>query len=218
MRILCKAFISLFLVLILTIFLTWTFRTNIFAYYLSRSLNGAPVSVQNFTYEKNYFWVQGLVISTKPPQKNLLFSAKNTTVSTSLSALLKEKIIVEKMQISDIELQITLQKNGNTNWDEVLEITETSSPGSPYLIKELVARNLVVSVTDSTGKTVRYPVIEEMVFTNISNETGIPLEQVQKEIFRLLLRRIFQEFGIKAIENVLKHILPDPSSFPFFQS
>lgn len=184
------------------------------AYYISRSLNNAPVSLTEFTYRDSAFFLENLSIKETSSRSDVLFRARGIALDVSIRELTRTPLVIESIEISDISLYIESYRNGSTNWDRLLSSPAKAETGKPYLIQELVLKNLYVEMRRPDGRLQRFPVIESLVLYNISNETGFPIHEVEKAIFRLVLRKIFEDFGI----NLMKNILPDPSILPFLQN
>lgn len=218
MKLFVKILVSVLTISLILVVAAWTFRANIIAYSISRSLNYAPVSIEQVAYKNASFTIKDLIISNlNSYPKTTAFSAAETTIYTSLKDLIKKKVTIESIDVEDIYIHIDVYQDGSNNWSLLLADKKGAEKSStPYLIEELTLRNLAVSVTDASGKTIHYPVIKEMVFYNISDETGFPIHEVEKAIFQLVLRKLFQDFGIKTIEDVLKNVIP--KGIPFFGS
>ncbi len=194
----------------------WVFKANILAHYLSRSLHNAPVSIDSIGYKEDVFTVNRLSISTiAEPQKTAFFT-KTLSVYANWKQLFKRPIVIDAIQAKDVYIHITLYKDGSSNWSKILGKKESQSKnGAAYLIKQLSLKNLQVTVA-SSGKVKTYPIIDEITLYNISNETGFPIHEVEKAIFRLVLKKLFDDFGIKTIEKILDRVLPINGKIPLF--
>jgi phosphoribosylaminoimidazole carboxylase (NCAIR synthetase) len=80
---------------------------------------------------------------------------------------------------------------------------------------------LTVKSIDPSGQTKTYPVIQTIAFDNISNETGIPLSQIERTILKLVIQQLMDQLNIDQIFKGLQQIpgsplksLPNPFSIP----
>ncbi|MEL7431087.1 MAG: hypothetical protein AAGI90_00960 [Chlamydiota bacterium] len=218
MRLLIKLLLSFILIVLIVLGIAWVFRAKIVAHYISKSLNDAKVTVQHFHYEDASFKIEDLEIFNIDDERTTAFSAEMIEIDASWKDLTKTPLVIEAIELSNLSIQIEVSSNGTTNWDRLLKEQNKSrkkKPSKAYLIQELTLRNLFVTVTTANGKVTQYPMIDELVLYNISNETGFPLREVEKAIFQIVLRKLFEDFGIRIIDNILKGIVPDPSNLPF---
>lgn len=210
--------ISLFLALIIlailsVTFLAWANKENILAHFLSRELH-VPTSLRLLEIDKqgatlDHFWVGN------PPhsQTSTSFAAETTRIDTSLDALFGNPLVIEKIEIDNIFVGIEFyDKQGTkTNWNVILpdEKEETKS-SRDYLIKTLILHNLTVEVTKVDGTVKRYPTISEMEFHNITSETGFPIDEIEKAIFNLMMKNLFQSLPINQLFKASPIPLPLP--------
>ena len=181
--------------------IAWTNRENILAHFLSRQLH-VPVSLRSLDITKRSADMTKLWIGNPPRSKtSAAFSAETVKIETSLDDLLGDPLLIEEIQIDDIFVGIEFYdpKGADSNWNHILQ-KETQKPVSHnYLIRTLILRNLTVEVTQVDGKVKRYPRIPQMEFHNISSDTGIPIDEIEKAIFNLMMKNLFQKLPINQL-------------------
>lgn len=185
--------------LLITSWIVWENRARIAAHYISKHLhvptkiNSLEIDASNINIDD--FWV-GTPIGSKTRTS---FFVKDVDVSMNLKRALKNPLIIDQIDMKNILIGIEYYEDGSTNWDYILQSAakEKGIKGNrDYLIKTLVIENLKVTLTNANGSTKSYPTIGRMVFHNISNETGFPVEEIEKAIFNLIMQDIFQKFDL----------------------
>ena len=211
---------SLFLLfLLITIFiaaiLAWTNKKAILTHFLSNQLH-TSVTMQAFDIGKKSMDITQIWIGNPPPAKTpTAFTAETISLQTTVNEILDSPLIIEEIDINAIFVGIEFYNiNGDdNNWSRILKSDHKEQKnGRPYLIRKLILRNLTVELTKTDGKPKRYPTIPKMEFYNISNETGFPIEEIQKAIFKLMLQDLFKQLNL---DQLLKGIFPNtPLSSP----
>lgn len=204
---------SLFLILVLlalfsAAFIAWANRENIVAHFLSNQLH-VPVSLNSLEIDKqgatlNRFWMG----TPKNSRSSTSFSAEMSRIDTSLDNLFGNPLVIEKIDINHIFVGIESYdaQGTKTNWTVILDGENEHKSSRNYLIKTLILRDLTIEITQVDGTVKRYPTIAEMEFNNISNETGFPIDAIEKAIFNLMIKNIF-----KSLPNQIFKNLPIPS-------
>lgn len=191
--------IILFLILLVLggLWLAWTFKTQYVAQVISKHLH-VPVTIQSVDVTKTQIDMADLWIGTPSKSRtSTSFSAKTIEADMEVAQILKNPLIIDRIDISDIFVGIEYYENGETNWDTMLR-GSSSRPkkGRDYLIRTLTFENLTVEVTQANGQKKRYPTISRMEFHNISSETGLPLKEIEKAIFKLMMKDILDQFNL----------------------
>ena len=158
MKVLFITFLLLIVVCFVGLCTLWMFRTRVVAYYISRSLNNAPVSLTEFTYRDSAFFLENLSIKETSSRSDVLFRARGIALDVSIRDLMRTPLVIESIEISDISLYIEGYRNGSTNWDRLLSSPAKAEPGKPYLIQELVLKDLYVEMRRPDGRLQRFPV------------------------------------------------------------
>lgn len=206
-------FFLLFLVIAVVVAATlaWTNKKAILTHFLSKQLH-TSVTIQAFDISKTEMDITQIWIGNPPPAKTpTAFSAESISLETTVSEILGSPLIIEEININDIFVGIEFYntKGDDNNWSRILGTNHKEQKnGRPYLIRKLILRNLTVELTKADGKTKRYPTIPKMEFYNISNETGFPIEEIQKAIFNLMLQDLFKQLNL---DQLLKGIFPESS-------
>ena len=205
-------FLALFLlVVVIAASIAWTNRENILAHFLSRQLH-VPVSIRSLDLGKTSASFTHLWIGNPPHAKNrTAFIAETLQIDGTLNQILANPTIIEKIDIDDIYVNIELsEKEDETNWSRILQKDQKKKSSRGYLIRTLILRNLTVEVIDPKGKVKRYPTIKQMEFHDISDETGFPIEEIEKAIFNLMMQDLFKKLQIDQLLKTLTPSLPFP--------
>ena len=75
-----------------------------------------------------------------------------------------------------------------------------------YLIKKLILTHLTVELVQANGKVQRFPTIQRMEFHNISSETGFPIDEIEKAIFKMMMQELMQKFNLDDLLNPFKAV------------
>ncbi len=190
--------VALILILLGASWLVWEKRTSVAAHFISKHLGGVPVDIQVLDITKTEIDIQDLWIGTPSNSRtHTSFSAKTIDVSTETPKILNNPLIIDQINIANIFVGLEYYQDGTTNWTHMLgEEDSSKAEGRDYLIRTLVLENLTVEVVQANGRKKRYPTIRRMQFHNISNETGIPIGEIEKAIFRLMMKDLMDKFNL----------------------
>ncbi len=220
MKKIALSLISLIVILILLGSFLLSKKSFLISRFLSSKTN-APVSIEEILFFKggckiSYFHLQN---NTPPCKTSTALSAKEITCIAPLSALFHHKIEIESIHLKDIQLGIEFftPSGDENNWTLLLSNNKPDTKSSrPYLIRSVIFDNIHVTITDPTGKVKNVPPISHLEFHNISDESGIPIEELQKAIFHSMIESIFKKLGIKTIKKILSpSIIPKLFHLPF---
>ncbi len=189
----------LLIALLIAICLGWFARTDLAAHFISSHLK-VPVAIQSLDLTKTNIDISNLWIGTPSKSRtSTSFSAKTIEVDTKTTQILSNPLLIDKIEISNIFVGIEYYKNKSTNWTYMLgndEANGRQSRGRDYLIRTLILKNLTVEVVESNGQKKQYPTIARMEFHNINSETGIPIQEIEKAIFKLMMKDIIDKFNL----------------------
>lgn len=153
-------------------------------------------------------------------QTKTAFTSEQITIqATPRMVFLGHPMVIDEISIRDIFVGIELYDTAGqtSNWSKILSQQEGREKGKRgYLIRKLVIENLNVELTQSNGKSKRFPTIDQMVFYNISDETGFPIEEIEKAIFKMVMMDIFKKFGLDQLKQTLAPIKSAIKTIPFF--
>lgn len=212
----CLLFLfTLILIVLAAAVLAWTNKKVILTHFLSKQLHTA-VTISTFDISKTEMNLSQIWIGNPPPSKTpTAFTAQNLSIATTIDEILGTPLIIEEIDIRNIfvGLEFYNKKGTDNNWSRILKGDKKELKNSrPYLIRHLVLTNLTVELTKKDGTTKRYPTIPRMEFHNISNETGFPIEEIQKAIFKLMLQDLFKQLNL---DQLLQDIFPNiPANSP----
>lgn len=206
-----------------TVFLAWNFKTSIASYILSKQLHSVPVSIEVLKLSKTNAMIQNLFIGNpKRSKTDTALETQEINIEGTLKELRADPLTIDGITVNDTLLAIEYynESGSENNWSVMLNDEEKKEKvdknGRGYLIRRLTFNNLTVQVTKANGETTRYPTLEKLEFYNISDETGFPIKDIEKAIFNVVLKSIFQRFGL---DNLLKSLDPTqwvPGIIPFF--
>ena len=135
------------------------------------------------------------------------FAAAHSRIDSNLDKIFSNPIVIDQIEIDHIFVGIEFydEKGTKSNWDLILQKEDSSQTSTDYLIKTLILKDLTVEVTQSNGRIKRYPTLARMEFHNISSQSGFPVDEIQKAIFQLMLKNLFQSLPI---DQLLKSYAP----------
>lgn len=187
---------------------------SLLSYYLSKDLK-VPVTLSTLDYEKGHIFIRNLTIANPSGSvSSTAFQSEKIDIHSSLTRLFSNPLIIEDLQLSNVNVNIEYYDNGqsSSNWTILVKSSKKKKSSHRYLIKRVVINNLTVSITQSSGNTKTYPTLQQMVFYDISDESGIPVDQIEKAIFNEIIKSILREYSlpslIKSIPGRVKSLLP----------
>lgn len=199
--------------LAIAIGITWTNRENILAHFMSKQLH-VPVSIQTLDISKTSAEITQLWIGNSPhSQTTTSFTAETFKLEGKWDQIFDNPMTIESIDIENIFVGIEFyDANGeDNNWGRILkENGPRKKNARDYLIRTLTLRNLTVELTQADGKVKRYPTIKQMEFHNINSETGFPIEEIEKAIFNLMMKDLFQKLQL---DRLFRSISPIPLPF-----
>ena len=192
--------IAILMIALLTIVcLSWIAKTSLAAHFISNHLK-VPVTIQTLDLTKTHIDLSHLWIGTPSRSRtSTSFTAETIEIDTELYHILDNPLIIDEIDIATIFVGLEYYENGSTNWTHMLgdsSPTPGKNTGRDYLIRTLILENLTVEVTQANGQKKRYPTIARMEFHNISSETGFPIQEIEKAIFKLMMKNIMDKFNL----------------------
>lgn len=183
----------------------WMNRTDIAAHFLSKGLH-VPVTIQSLEIGNNQSTIEKLWVGNPSQSKtNTSFSAETIQINATMKELRGNPLVIEEIDLKNVFIGV--EKYGTTtddnNWAHILQSDKApKKQGRDYLIKTLILENLTVAVTDADGKTKQYPTIPRMEFHNISSETGFPVSEIEKAIFKMVMKELIQKYSIDFLKSL----------------
>ncbi len=214
-----KAFIYLFL-FIAVFALAYFFRAEVFSFVLSRDFK-MKVSLEQIDFSKNGVDVEKIRIENhKEFAHSPALFCKSLGIRTSLKKFFAKKLVIDEIALNNLELNIEFldEKQEISNFTKLLNSnghhSKKAKKGKGYLIKKLILKDITINLffLKKSSKKVK---IKEIEFENISNETGFPIDQIEKAILHEIMRSVFKKVGIKSL---LKNVTPNylaPKLIPF---
>lgn len=210
--------ISFILIIIIIGFILWFNIPNIIAHKLSKELS-VPVSIENVIISKNNLVIEDLDIGTpKSSKTKSSFSSKIIDVHTSLEHLRGETLTINSLSFEDniIGVEFYNATGTNNNWATIMSTPTKSKKETKrkYLIKKLTLTNITVVLTKANGQKQTFPTIDKLEFYNISDETGFPIDEIEKAIAQAVLKSVFEKFNLLHLLdkippiNIIKKAIP----------
>lgn len=196
-------FFLLIILLCIGVFFAWSNRTSLVSKFLSKHLH-VSVTIDSIDLDQNALFFKSFWIGNPPNSRtNTAFSSKSIEIEGTAKNLLQEVLTIDLIEFKDIFLGLEYydKSESASNWSVILSGPAKKNTTHKYLIRNLVLRNLQVSVTDATGKTTQYPLLKRIELHNISDETGFPVEEIEKALFQAVLKNIIKQFGLKNLFN-----------------
>lgn len=196
-----KKFLAVLVLVIVIVALlggiAWMNKTSLLARALSRQMH-VKVALQSLDIDKQSASMERLWVGTPTGSRtSTSFSAETIDVNANMMKVLEDPLIIDQIVISNILVGIEYYSNKETNWNYILgKSKKGEAPGRKYLIRTLVLNNLTVVVTQADGKQKTYPTLDQMVFHNISSDSGFPVQEIEKAIFQKVMQDLFDKFNL----------------------
>ncbi len=202
---------------------------QVVSFLLSRDF-GFKVSIQELDFYKGGMTAKDLkVFSPKPSDYDPALKCETIEIDTTWKKLRQKRLTIDEIWLDKINMNIQFYDSARkeSNFNDIAN-AKTKTPShkepKPYLIKKLVLNNLDILLIFHNGKTQNVQ-IKQLVFTNISEKSGFPIEQLEKAILHAILRKLFDQLGIPDMLNdmIPKGLIPEgiipkgiPKTIPFF--
>jgi hypothetical protein len=194
----------LFIIIVLLL-IAWFSRTKLAAYFLNRHLH-VPVTVETFDFTHNEANIRRLWIGNPTGSKTRTsFNTEILNIDASFIEMFSIPLIIEEIYLKNIYIGIeNYSKNkGDNNWAKMTQKDNPSSqPMRTYLIKKLILENLTINVTEADGTSKTYPTVAKMEFKDISSESGMPISEIEKEIFKLVMKELIKKYSIELFKSI----------------
>ncbi|MBN2478738.1 MAG: hypothetical protein JXA94_00765 [Parachlamydiales bacterium] len=217
--------LSLIFLIVILLVIIWFNIPNIVSKKLSQNF-GVPVSIENITFSKGNAKIKNLVVGNpKESKTSVSFSTKVIDINSTIKDMTGKVLTIDSIVFDNIFIGIEFyNKDGSSNnWATIMknkpkESKKNKTPRK-YLIKTLTLNNISVALTKTDGIRQTFPSLSKLEFYNITDETGFPIDEIEKAIANAILRSIFQKY---ALEQLLKTISPSNFMdrvipFPFFR-
>lgn len=195
----------------------WARKAGIAAQILEKHL-GVPVSLQSLELTRQGGTLSNLVVRNPRGYRSpSAFTAETIAVDTTWKQLRSNPLTIDRIEMSNLLITIEESRSGPTNWDKILgNAPPKSSSHRHWLIKALILNNLSVQVVQANGQIKQYPTLARMEFYNLTDETGFPVDAIEKAIFNEVMKNLLRNFNLQKLLNPVmpQGILPSlPSLF-----
>lgn len=207
--------------LLLSAFVAWANKTHIVANFLSQELH-VPIAIRSVHLNRDLAILSRITAGNPPRSKSKSsFSASQVQINTTWRKLVSNPLLIEEIKIDDIFISVELYNQDGTdnNWSHILRKNKNNQKKiKPYLIKRLTLNNITVELVHANGTIKRYPPIEQMIFADISSESGFPAGELEKALFRIMMQDIFQRFNLNQLLQTIGPFdyIPGGIPLPFF--
>jgi hypothetical protein len=192
-------FVVIFLVLGLSFFI-WNYKTSLIQQIISKHLNNVPVYLEEFKITNNSLVFEDFFIGNYSNAKTgVSFGSKKIALKTNFYKIADNPFIIDSLTLKDTLIGIEYyNKDGSkNNWDTILKSFDYKElTKKKYLIKKIILKNLTVQVTDYKGKITKYPLIDTLVFYNLSDSDKYPINKIDKVILNTILRAVYARIGL----------------------
>lgn len=189
----------------------WVNKTALLARWLSGQLH-VKVALHSFDISPQSAYLIRFRMGTPPKSHTTTsFAADAIDIQANMKKILDDPLIIDSITVSNILVGIEYYKDQSTNWDYILGgASKEAKPSRKYLIRTLTLNNLTVVVTQANGTQKTYPIIDRLVFHDISSESGFPIKEIEKAIFQKVMQDIFEQFNLfkKLPDSPLLKYLP----------
>ncbi len=193
----------------------WMRKTSIAAHILQKHL-GVPVALKSLDFTPQGALLTDLAVhNPKGFQSPSAFTAQSIEIDTTLSQLRSDPLTIDKIEMNNLLLTIETSPSGKTNWDQILGNAPNSPGKRHWLIKTLTLNNLTVQVIQPNGSIKVYPTLAHMQFNNLSEETGFPVDEIEKAIFNEVMKNLLRNFNL---QNLLHPVMPQGLPLPSLPS
>ncbi len=211
-------FFSSIIIVVIIGFIIWFNIPNIIAHMLSKEFN-VPVSIQSVSITKKHLKIDDLNIGTpKGSKTESSFFSKKIDVRSSLSQIRSKTLTIDSFTLTNniIGIEFYNSSGSKNNWATMMSspIKSQNHPKRKYLIKKLTLYNITVVLTKANGQRQTFPTIEKLEFFNITDETGFPIEEIEKAIAQAIIKSVFEKFNLLHLlknvpgMNIIKKIIP----------
>jgi hypothetical protein len=217
MKKLILALSVLVLALVLIGVLAWVNRAGVAAHCLSRELNNVPVKIDALDFGNGRTMINHLWIGNPRGSKTkTAFVTEKTEIDATWRQMRGNPMTIDAIVMQDIFVGVEIFRGNDTNWNHILKLNHPKKKSSrDYVIKRLTIRNLTVEVTQADGSVKRYPTIDQMEFNNITSASGFPIDEIEKAIFKLVMREIFKKYGLQQLNDTLDAVVPGGSPLKY---
>lgn len=193
----------------------WMKKTSIAAYIIQKPL-GVPVSLGNLDITAQGASLTNLDIKNpKGFNSPSAFTAQSIEIDTTFAQMRADPLTIDRIEMNNLLVTIEASKSGQTNWDRILGNAPPSSGKRHWLIKTLTLNNLTVQVIQPNGSIKQYPTLPHMEFYNLSDQTGFPVDQIEKAILNEVMKNLLRNFNLK---NLLHPLMPSGLPLPSLPS
>ena len=174
---------------------------------------GFPVTIQELEINRKEIKAQNFsIFNLTPSPHDPALSCSELKITTTFKQVFGNTLTIDRIWLKNTGLNIQFfdaarQKNNFLQLFNAKKTKTSKSKGKskPYLIKKIVLQEINVKLIFADGKT-REVTIPELVFTNITDKSGFPIEDLEKAILHAIIRSVFDKLGLK---NLLKTLSPE---------
>lgn len=214
-------------VLLFALLLFIQFSPSILSNTLTKMLQ-TKVTVKNIDYQSRAFTLEDFSLYNPPKYKiKKALSVKKTTFTTPYLNYIKPHTVIDKIELSDIDLSIIFTDSDNKrgNWYEIFSKLDSPSnekknqedTGSnrSVLIKELVLNNVEITLVRYGKSPLKLKPIKHIKLENINSSDGLPTKQITRIIVRQVIKSVSIFAGITDMLESFTSVPADVADFVF---
>jgi uncharacterized protein involved in outer membrane biogenesis len=212
--------IGIFVILLIVLFFGWSRIPDMLAHNLSKQMK-VPVTIEEMTISLSSIGIEKLEISNPPGSiLSKALSIGTTHIQAPILHYFDEQVVIDEVRLDEVYLGLEFQSTGNRskgNWPTIMKNLNTSEghkkSEKSFLIKKLILSNIAVDLVykEGGGKIQHLPAIDQLTFTNVTSQKGIPTQQLANVILQESLKSIFQK---ENLENMIKDVIESPTQAP----
>ncbi|NGX55962.1 MAG: hypothetical protein K1060chlam5_00196 [Candidatus Anoxychlamydiales bacterium] len=205
------------LIFIIAIIL-WFNMPSFVSSYLTREF-GVETSVSNVKLNSQNLNIFDLNMSNpKGSKSSTAFQCKKINFNSTFKNIRSKTLTINSISLNDIVIGVEFynRMGSDNNWSRIMQtkgkITESKRK---YLIKTLSLNNIAIVLVKADGTRQNLPTIDKLEFHNITDESGFPIDEIEKAIAHIILRSIFQKYNLLELLKSISPVKIFNQSIPF---
>jgi hypothetical protein len=181
---------------------------------LSKEL-GVKVKIEKVLLSTKNFSMLGLhIFNPKSFSEPKALDCKKFSMDYTLEELTGKRLTINDITIDDIDLNVIMTgKGSDNNWSQITAQNQPKEKPSKssekdekqYLIRKMTINNLSLALIDANGKIRKFPTLSQLTFTNISNESGFPISDIESAIINQIIKDALLKHGLNTILDTIKN-------------
>jgi len=166
----------------------WERKAAVTAQYIGQRL-GVSVTIDSMDVSRSGAKINHLAVRN-PSGKGFRVSPALTIdtieIDTTLKQLSSSPLTIDRFELDNMKITLEYSESGPTNWGYILNTKRIGLTRRTWQIRSLIFTNLMVQTIDPAGTIQEYPSLARLEFNDLSNETGIPVDDIKKAILNAM--------------------------------